>query len=81
MAKSGSSSKESWAPSACTLPTTEQPLRQQQFDELFADAVIAVDRIDAATVRLTLRPEAQLAVRAAELSSHETDCCSFSPSP
>ena len=67
----------SWAPPSCTLPTTDQPLRIQQFDQLFADAVTAVERIAPSTARFTLRPEPHLAARAAELSSRETSCCSF----
>ncbi|HEX4811142.1 MAG TPA: hypothetical protein VFV66_00105 [Nonomuraea sp.] len=30
-----------WAPSACTLPTAEQPPRVAEFDALFADVAIA----------------------------------------
>ena len=67
----------SWVPPSCTLPTTDQPLRLQQFDQLFADAVTAVERSGPATARFTLRPEPQLAARAAELSCRETSCCAF----
>ncbi|MEV4838269.1 hypothetical protein AB0K05_27425 [Nonomuraea sp. NPDC049486] len=37
---------QAWVPSACTLPTAEQPLRVAEFDALFADAVRAVARPD-----------------------------------
>lgn len=66
-----------WVPDACTLPTVEQPLRSTEFDELFRDATTAVERIDARRVRLVLRPEAQVAARAADLTVRETQCCSF----
>lgn len=65
----------SWVPAGCTLPTEEQPMRVAEFDALFADAVIAVERVDTARLRLGLRPEA--AGRAAELAVRETGCCSF----
>ena len=77
MNTASASLEPSWAPPSCTLPTTDQPLRVQQFDQLFADAVTAVERIDSSTARFTLRPEPHLAARAAELSSRETSCCSF----
>jgi hypothetical protein len=38
---------QSWVPDACTLPTVEQPLRAQEFDDLFRDALTEVHRIDA----------------------------------
>lgn len=77
MTNFGSSLKAMWAPPSCTLPTIEQPLRQRQFAELFADAVTAVERVDPTTTRLSLRSEPQIAARAAELSTRETGCCSF----
>ena len=67
----------SWVPDACTLPTVEQPLRAQEFDDLFRDAVTAVHRIDATQARLVLRAEPVLAARAADLAVRETRCCSF----
>ena len=30
---------EDWAPTSCTLPTAEQPLRLAEFDEFFRAAV------------------------------------------
>jgi hypothetical protein len=43
-------------PDACTLPTTEQPRRIAEFDELFATSLGAVEQPDpsAARVRLVL---------------------------
>jgi hypothetical protein len=67
----------SWVPDACTLPTVEQPLRANEFDELFRDAATAVDRIDAGRARLLLRPDPKVAARAAELMVREAECCSF----
>ncbi|MDG4792572.1 hypothetical protein [Micromonospora sp. WMMD1082] len=66
-----------WVPQACTLPTTEQPLRLAEFDEMFASAVVGVQRVDRMRVRLELRPEPGAAGRAADLMVRETRCCSF----
>ena len=66
-----------WVPDACTLPTMEQPLRAKEFDDLFRDAVTAVNRIDATRAWLVLRAEPALAARAADLAVRETRCCSF----
>jgi hypothetical protein len=68
---------ETWAPSECTLPTAERPLRAAEFGELFGGAVLAADRPEAGSVRLRLRPDALVAGRAAELAAAETACCSF----
>lgn len=72
---SQSTSDSSWAAHSCTLPTVEQPIRVAAFDELFADALLAVDRVEATTVDLTLKESAH--DRAAELAELETACCSF----
>jgi hypothetical protein len=68
---------EAWAPSECTLPTAERPLRAAEFGELFGGAVLAADRPEAGSLRLRLRPDALVAGRAAELAATETACCSF----
>ncbi|MFC9970252.1 hypothetical protein ACFVH6_05045 [Spirillospora sp. NPDC127200] len=68
---------EKWAPQACTLPTAERPLREAEFDALFAEAVTEVSRTASGQVRLRLRPEPPIAGRAAELAVRETGCCSF----
>ena len=39
----------SWVPPSCTLPNPDRRLRLQQFDQLFADAVTAVERSGPAT--------------------------------
>ncbi|MEU8386341.1 hypothetical protein [Streptosporangium sp. NPDC048865] len=66
-----------WVPSACTLPTAEQPLRLAEFDALFADAVRAVARPEQTRLRLELVLGPEHAARAAELTARENGCCSF----
>lgn len=66
-----------WAPSACTLPTAEQPLRLAEFDALFAGVVQAVTRPDHTRLRLDLVFSPGNAARAAELTARENGCCSF----
>jgi len=62
---------------ACTLPTAERPLRQAEFDDLFATAVTSIDRVDRTRLRLGLTPDPAVAARAADLVVRETDCCGF----
>ncbi len=64
-------------PDACTLPTADQPLRLAEFDALFAADVTDVQHPSADTALLTLRPDASVAARAADLAVRETGCCSF----
>lgn len=66
-----------WVPEACTLPTADQPLRLAEFDALFATDVTSVQQTSADTAQLTLRPEARVAARAADVAVRETACCSF----
>ncbi|MEU1879639.1 hypothetical protein ABZ470_20190 [Streptosporangium sp. NPDC020072] len=66
-----------WAPSACTLPTAEQPLRVAEFDALFAEAVQDVARPEHTRLRLELVFGPGNAARAAELTARENGCCSF----
>ncbi|MEU7897968.1 hypothetical protein AB0B45_34550 [Nonomuraea sp. NPDC049152] len=66
-----------WAPSACTLPTAEQPLRVAEFDALFADAVQGVARLERTRLRLDLVFSSDNAAQAAELAARENGCCSF----
>lgn len=68
---------EDWVPAACTLPTVEQPLRRREFDDLFGHAVMTVVRESPSHTRLTLRPDPEVAARAAALAVKETGCCSF----
>lgn len=61
---------------ACTLPTAERPVRQAEFEELFADHLIdttwAGDRL-----RLSLSGGADLREQVADLTARESACCSF----
>jgi hypothetical protein len=68
---------DDWVPEACTLPTVEQPLRREEFDELFAQDLIGVTLESPERVRLDLRPGPAAAARAAALAVKETGCCSF----
>jgi hypothetical protein len=45
-----------WVPEACTLPTVEQPLRVAEFDDVFAVAVRAPERVGPDVLRLFLPP-------------------------
>lgn len=64
-----------WAPPTCTLPTAERPLREAEFDELFATGLRGLLRSGPTTLRLVLARD--VAARAAELAVRETDCCAF----
>jgi hypothetical protein len=66
-----------WTPQTCTLPIAQQPLRVAEFDDLFRECVIAVDRADATSLRLTLAGGDEVADRVRELTARETECCSF----
>jgi hypothetical protein len=68
---------DDWVPQACTLPTAEQPLRRDEFDDVFAHDVLAVHRESAQRIRLALRPDPEVVSRAAGLAVKETQCCSF----
>ena len=68
---------DDWVPESCTLPTVEQPVRRAEFDDLFANDVLALHRESAQRIRLDLRPDTQAAGWAAELAVKETGCCSF----
>jgi hypothetical protein len=67
----------SWVPEACTLPTTEQPLRLAEFDDLLATAVGGVDRLTATRARLRLTGDGDLEARVRDLTDRERQCCSF----
>lgn len=66
-----------WVPAACTLPSADTPVRVMEFDTLFADAVHGLERVAPQRLRFALTPSPQVAARAAELATRETDCCSF----
>jgi len=62
---------------ACTLPNAAQPLRSAEWEDLLATAVTGADRTAAQQATFRLRPDADVAARAADLSVRETQCCSF----
>ena len=68
---------DDWIPESCTLPTVEQPLRRTEFDDLFAEDVVAVEQRSPSELRLELRADPNAAMRAASLATRETGCCSF----
>lgn len=61
----------------CTLPLVERPVRQAEFERLFADAVEHVERASAHRLRMRLAGEVGLASRVRDLTERETRCCSF----
>jgi hypothetical protein len=69
-----------WAPAAaCTLPTAERPLREAEFDQLFAAALCGVERPARTWLRLFLATAAGDEVEATtqDLIARESSCCSF----
>jgi hypothetical protein len=67
-------SEPAWAPvDACTLPTAEQPLREAEFDALFATALVGVARPEPERLRLTFDRGAEIE----DLVARESACCSF----
>lgn len=69
------SENQDWVPYACTLPTAEQPMRVQEFDDLFANSLRSVEQPSPTQLRLTIDASAQ--PTAADLTERETGCCSF----
>src|SRR4051794_21493202 len=61
---------------ACTLPTSERPLRLAEFDALFATAARSVSRADNG-VRIHLVGSNGLREQVRDLAERETACCSF----
>ena len=69
-----------WVPvDACTLPTSERPLRVAEFDDLFAASLRTVERPPGAATRarLLLAGDEGLRNRVQRLADAETSCCSF----
>jgi len=64
-----------WAPSSCTLPTVERPLREQEFERLFASSLRGVTRTSATSADFALAPGRAAIAR--DLAARETSCCSF----
>ena len=67
----------SWAPTTCTLPAAERPLRVAEFDELFATSLRAVTRLTPTHLRLHLDGAGQVEATTQDLVARETQCCSF----
>jgi hypothetical protein len=63
-----------WAPDACTLPTSERPLRVAEFDDLFA-FVVRAERRGPQRLDLVLRRIVEAPAR--DLARRESACCSF----
>ena len=64
-----------WVPSACTLPTTEQPLRIAEFDAFFRACVHESQRRGRARLDLTIDAESETSAR--DLADRESACCSL----
>ena len=65
-----------WVPQACALPSVERPLRQAEFDDLFA-TLTGVERSAPTVATLTLAGGEGLASRARDLTARESSCCEF----
>jgi hypothetical protein len=65
---------EDWAPDACTLPTSERPLRVAEFDDLFT-FVVRSERVAPQRLDVMLRRIVEAAAR--DLARRESECCSF----
>jgi hypothetical protein len=65
---------DDWAPDACTLPTTERPLRVAEFDALFA-YVVRSARPEPTRLDLVLPGDVDAAAH--DLARRESECCSF----
>lgn len=61
----------------CTLPTTEQPVRTAEFDDLFRTALRDIERRSPTRLLLTLEPAPGRAQSVRDLTGRETECCSF----
>jgi len=61
---------------ACTLPTSERPVRLAEFDDLFATALRRVER-GGPEVRMHLSGPTGLRDRVRDLTDRESSCCSF----
>lgn len=71
-------SDPTWAPAdACTLPTPERPLREAEFDALFATALTGVARPEPGRLRLAFDREVDVDATIEDLVARESSCCSF----
>jgi hypothetical protein len=64
-------------PDACTLPTVDRPPRLAQFDALFATAVRQVEMVGPTHARVRLVGPVGLEPTVRDLTTRETECCSF----
>lgn len=64
-----------WAREPCSLPSSEQPARVAEFDQLFADSVLWWTRVSATRLDVLLPLAAEAAAR--DLADREVGCCSF----
>jgi hypothetical protein len=62
---------------ACMLPTAERPSRVAEFDALFAERLVGVERLSPTRARLELLSGDETVALAADLTERETSCCSF----
>lgn len=62
---------------ACTLPTGEQPLRQQEFDDVFAQHLVTVRTTDATSAVMEFAGGDAVEVILQDLTEREAGCCSF----
>jgi hypothetical protein len=65
------------AEDACTLPTAERPLRVAEFDALFAERLVRVERVSPTQARIELLSGDETDALARDLTERETACCSF----
>ncbi|ORB61600.1 hypothetical protein [Mycolicibacterium tusciae] len=66
--------QDDWAPDACTLPTSERPLRIAAFSDLFGH-VLRWTRSETTRLDLVLPSDIESAAR--DLAGRESECCSF----
>jgi hypothetical protein len=66
--------QDDWAPDACTLPTSERPLRVAEFGDLFGH-VLRWTRSEKTRLDLVLPSGIEAAAR--DLAQRESECCSF----
>ncbi len=62
---------------ACTLPSAERPLRVAEFDALFDERLVGVERLGPTHARIELQSGDVTLAMAADLTERETSCCSF----
>src|SRR5215211_8558763 len=63
-----------WVPDACTLPTSELPLRLAEFDD-FLGSVQRLTRLRPTRLDLVVSRDMEAAGR--DLAARESECCSF----